>query len=85
MYGEARFENFPSVNAYRNPIIAEAMKVMKYVNMFNRGVSRIQEYLMTALYQCPSLVCFLHGAWNNRVIAMKKVFAEKAGKTMKNS
>lgn len=45
LYGEARPENFPSVNAYRNPIIAEAMKVMKYVNMFNRGVIRVQEYL----------------------------------------
>lgn len=45
LYGEARPENFPNVNAYRNPIIAEAMKIMKYVNMFNRGVSRVQEYL----------------------------------------
>ncbi|MDR0938239.1 MAG: putative DNA binding domain-containing protein [Mediterranea sp.] len=45
LYGEARPENFPTVNAYRNPIIAEAMKVMKYVNMFNRGISRVQEYL----------------------------------------
>lgn len=45
LYGEARPENFPLVNAYRNPIIAEAMKVLKYVNMFNRGVSRVQGYL----------------------------------------
>lgn len=45
LYGEARPENFPNVNAYRNPIIAEAMKIMKYVNMFNRGISRVQEYL----------------------------------------
>lgn len=45
LYGEARPENFPNVNAYRNPIIAEAMKIMKYVNMFNRDVSRVQEYL----------------------------------------
>lgn len=35
LYGEARPENFPTVNDYRNPIIAEAMKEMKYVNMFN--------------------------------------------------
>ena len=45
LYGEARPENFPHVNAYRNPIVAEAMKVMKYVNKFNRGVSRVQEFL----------------------------------------
>ena len=37
-YGEARPENFPTVNDYRNPIIAEAMCGMKYVNMFNRGI-----------------------------------------------
>lgn len=38
LYGEARPENFPTVNDYRNPIIAEAMRGMKYVNMFNRGI-----------------------------------------------
>ncbi len=30
-------------NDYRNPIIAEAMKEMKYVNMFNQGVKRVQD------------------------------------------
>ncbi|WP_354666410.1 Fic family protein, partial [Bacteroides acidifaciens] len=37
--------NFPSVNDYRNPLVAEAMKVGKYVNKFNRGVTRVQEML----------------------------------------
>ena len=45
LYGEARPENFPFVNAYRNPVVAEAMKNMKYVNMFNRGVGSVQESL----------------------------------------
>lgn len=45
LYGEARPENFPNVNAYRNPVVAEAMKNMKYVNKFNRGVGSVQEYL----------------------------------------
>ena len=45
LYGEARPENFPGVNDYRNPVIAEAMKGLKYVNMFNRGVSRVQNML----------------------------------------
>lgn len=45
LYGEAQPENFPNVNAYRNPIIAEAMKILKYVNMFNRSVNRVQEFL----------------------------------------
>ena len=45
LYGEARPENFPTVNDYRNPIVAEAMKEMKYVNMFNQGINRVQEML----------------------------------------
>ena len=45
LYGEARPENFPMVNDYRNPIIAEAMKEMKYVNMFNQGVKKVQDML----------------------------------------
>ena len=39
-------ENFPNVNDYRNPIIAEAMKEMKYVNMFNQGIRRVQDMLL---------------------------------------
>ena len=45
LYGEARPENFPTVNDYRNPIVAEAMKEMKYVNMFYQGIRRVQEML----------------------------------------
>lgn len=45
LYGEARPENFPTVNDYRNPIIAEAMRGMKYVNMFNRGIQRVKTML----------------------------------------
>ena len=37
LYGKARPENFPNVNDYRNPVIAEALKNLGYVNMFNRG------------------------------------------------
>ena len=45
LYGKARPENFPDVNDYRNPIIAEAMKVLGYVNRFNRGIIRVQKEL----------------------------------------
>lgn len=45
LYGEARPENFPTVNDYRNPIIAEAMRGLKYVNMFNRGIQRVKNML----------------------------------------
>ena len=46
LYGKARPENFPDVNDYRNPIIAQALKVMGYVNMFNRGVSRVKNMMI---------------------------------------
>ena len=45
LYGQARPENFPTINDYRNPIIAEAMRGMKYVNMFNRGIQRVKNML----------------------------------------
>ena len=40
LYGDASPQNFPRVNTYRNPIIAEAMHVLGYVNRFGRGVAR---------------------------------------------
>lgn len=45
LYGNARPENFPRVNDYRNPIIAEALKVLGFVNKFNRGIDRVQREL----------------------------------------
>lgn len=45
LYGEASRENFPRVNAYRNPIIAEAMHSLGYVNRFGRGIARAKRAL----------------------------------------
>jgi ATP-dependent DNA helicase RecG len=45
LYGKVQPENFPNTNDYRNPVIAEAMKVLGYVNRFNRGVNMVQEVL----------------------------------------
>jgi ATP-dependent DNA helicase RecG len=45
LYGEASPENFPRVNAYRNPVIAEAMHVLGYVNRFGRGIARAKQAL----------------------------------------
>jgi ATP-dependent DNA helicase RecG len=45
LYGEASPENFPSQNSYRNPVLAEAMKALGFVNRFGRGVLRAQEAL----------------------------------------
>lgn len=45
LYGNATPSNFPYVNDYRNPIIAEAMKICGYVNKFNRGIAKVQAEL----------------------------------------
>lgn len=45
LYGNARPENFPKINDYRNPIIAGAMKSLGYVNRYNRGIGQVQKEL----------------------------------------
>ncbi|MFN8525687.1 MAG: ATP-binding protein [Chloroflexota bacterium] len=45
LYGEATPENFPRQTSYRNPVIAEALKNLGYVNRYGRGVLRSQEAL----------------------------------------
>ena len=47
LYGQARPDNFPLVNDYRNNVVAEMMRTLKYVNMFNHGVSEVQDALRT--------------------------------------
>ena len=39
-------DNFPNVNDYRNTVIAEALRVLGFVNRFSRGVQRVQNDLM---------------------------------------
>ncbi len=46
LYGKANKENFPDVSDYRNPILAQAMAVLGYVNKFGRGISRVQRELV---------------------------------------
>ena len=74
LYGEARPENFPIVNDYRNPIIAEAMKEMKYVNMFNQGIRRVQDMLLEngnkeAVFDVSKLLCLQ--LWMSPMMALK--------------
>jgi ATP-dependent DNA helicase RecG len=42
LYGFANPENFPNQTSYRNPVIAEAMKVLGFVNRYGRGIERAQ-------------------------------------------
>ena len=45
LYGRANEQNFPKVNDYRNIVVAEAMKVLGYVNRHSRGVLKVQKEL----------------------------------------
>ncbi len=45
LYGEASPVNFPQQTSYRNPVVAEALKALGYVNRFGRGVLRAQDAL----------------------------------------
>ena len=45
LYGMASSTNFPRQTDYRNPVIAEAMATLGYVNAYGRGVIRSQDAL----------------------------------------
>ncbi len=45
LFGEVKPDNFPEHNDYRNPVVAEAMKVLGYVNKFGRGIIKAQAQL----------------------------------------
>lgn len=40
LYGQVTPENFMRVSDYRNPVVAEAMKVLGYVERFGTGIAR---------------------------------------------
>ncbi len=45
LFGELTPERFPKGTAYRNPILAEAAKVLGFVNRFGRGIPIVQREL----------------------------------------
>ncbi len=46
LYGDLTPEQFPHGTAYRNPILAEAAKVLGFVNRFGRGIQIVQRELL---------------------------------------
>ena len=40
LFGEATPQNFPKASDYRNVVLAEAMRILGFVNRFNYGVTR---------------------------------------------
>ena len=45
LFGLATPDNFPHVSDYRNPLLAESLKVLGYVNKFNRGIAKVRTEL----------------------------------------
>jgi ATP-dependent DNA helicase RecG len=45
LYGEVTEQNLTTINSYRNPIIAETMKNLGYVNRFGYGIQRAEAEL----------------------------------------
>lgn len=45
LYGEVTPETYMSRNSYRNPVMAEALKAMGYVNRFGFGIQHAQKLL----------------------------------------
>lgn len=45
LYGEVTDESFPRAVSYRNPIIAEATRVLGYTNRFGQGIARTTKAL----------------------------------------
>ncbi len=45
LHGDLTSERFPDGTAYRNPILAEAAKVLRFVNRFGRGIQIAQTEL----------------------------------------
>ena len=77
LYGNARPENFPTINDYRNPLIASVMKTMGYVNMFNRGVGQVQADLKENGND-PAIFDV------NLLTAFKVIVNEVSGESLKN-
>ncbi|MBI2968512.1 MAG: putative DNA binding domain-containing protein [Bacteroidetes bacterium] len=69
LYGLVTPENFPRVNDYRNPALAEAVKNLGYVNRFNIGILRAQEELKKNGNNPPDLII------NDRYTFSVKIFA----------
>ena len=45
LFGRVNSGNFPKVNDYRNPIVADAVRVLGFANRFSRGVARVEKEL----------------------------------------
>ncbi|MDO9258052.1 MAG: hypothetical protein Q7U54_21245, partial [Bacteroidales bacterium] len=82
---------------YRNPVIAEAMKVLGYVNRYNRGIVRVQKELAEngngkATFDLTLITAFkvvepISGRVNTKLVELsaKQLFVLKLCSTAKSS
>ena len=89
LYGNARPENFPNVNDYRNPILAEAMKILGYVNRFNKGIFNVQSELIengnnAAIFDFEKITVFGVKV-SNAVQILKQTFQETHQETVQET
>ncbi len=61
LYGEASPENFPHAVDYRNPVVAEAIRVLGFTNRFGQGVLRAQKALELNHNPAPAFTFDAHG------------------------
>jgi ATP-dependent DNA helicase RecG len=64
LYGNARPENFPNKNDYRNPVLAEAAKNLGYINSFNVGVKRAKAALLKNRNPDPTFIIDQHTSFS---------------------
>lgn len=56
LFGDARPENFPNKNDYRNPALTEAAKNLGYINSFNVGIKRAMAALAKNGNPAPTFI-----------------------------
>jgi len=82
LYGNARPENFPTVSDDRNPIVAKAMKVLGYVNKYDRGIYNVQTELVEngngeAIFDFDKITVFGATGNNNLELLLAKLSIDR--------
>ncbi len=47
LFGDVNAQNFPNASDYRNVVLAEALKILGYVNRFNYGIKKAKQELQS--------------------------------------
>jgi ATP-dependent DNA helicase RecG len=80
LYGNASPDNFPNVSDYRNLVVAEGMRVLGYVNRFNRGVATAEEVLAENGNSAPAFNIKTQGVFGVTILE-KTIYSAIGGGT----